>query len=457
VFITPVVLWTDACLFFLMTMVGGLLFYLHRYTLFGTQLVTVYQRPFHAIMMVVLLLYGLVGFLDSLHFKKDKDTRVVSVLDVLVAPLRVMETTYSAPFATHGYVKKSYRDADGVVRWHEPRLQHGGAHLNNPAVEKWPDVRQKALGGLYNGVGVWCVLFAVFVLLVAFKDRVSAWVSLKRLLLGEMKSPWRTVWATLLVVLAGVGLCEAWMGYYHIFGTDKVGEDVFYMAIKSIRTGLVIGSLTLVIMLPFAVFFGTVAGYFGGWVDDVIQYVYTTVSSVPGVLLIVASMLSLQVFMDKQAVAFGSMLERADLRLFLLCFVLGVTSWTGLCRLLRGETLKLRELAFVQAARALGVGSFGIIRRHIVPNLMHIILISVALDFSGLILAESILSYIGVGVDPASFSWGNMINASRLEMAREPVVWWTLTGAFFMMFFLVLAANLFADALRDALDPRRYR
>ena len=90
----------------------------------------------------------------------------------------------------------------------------------------------------------------------------------------------------------------------------------------------------------------------------------------------------------------------------------------------------------------------------IIPNITHIVLIVVVLDFSGLVLAEAVLSYVGVGVDPSTDSWGNMINGARLEMAREPMVWWSLMAAFSFMFILVLAANLFSDAVRDAFDPR---
>ena len=146
--------------------------------------------------------------------------------------------------------------------------------------------------------------------------------------------------------------------------------------------------------------------------------------------------------------------ERADLRLLALCLILGVTSWTGLCRLLRGEALKLRELEYVQAAQAFGVSQWRIMLRHILPNVMHIVLISVVMDFSGLVLAEAVLSYVGVGVDPSMISFGTMINAARLEMGREPMVWWSLASAFVFMLALVLAANLFADAVRDAFDPR---
>ena len=146
--------------------------------------------------------------------------------------------------------------------------------------------------------------------------------------------------------------------------------------------------------------------------------------------------------------------ERADFKFLALCFILGMTSWTGLCRLLRAETLKVSQLDYVQAARAFGVRHGRIIGRHILPNVTHIILIALVLDFSGFVLAEAVLSYIGVGVDPSMASWGNMINEARAELSREPVVWWSVAAAFVLMFILVLAANLFADKVRDAFDPR---
>jgi ABC-type dipeptide/oligopeptide/nickel transport system permease subunit len=240
----------------------------------------------------------------------------------------------------------------------------------------------------------------------------------------------------------------------HILGTDKVGQDVFYQTLKSIRTGLVIGTLTTLITLPFAIIFGMFAGYFRGWADDAIQYIYTTLSSIPDVLLIAAAILAWQLFMLNHPESFPTLLQRADIRLLTLCIILGVTSWTGLCRVLRGETLKLREMEYVQAARALGVTPWRILVKHILPNLMHLVLILVVMDFSVLVLAEAVLTYVGVGVDPTTMSWGNMINAARLELAREPMVWWPLLAAFLFMFPLVICANLFADAIRDALDPR---
>ena len=233
-----------------------------------------------------------------------------------------------------------------------------------------------------------------------------------------------------------------------------MGQDVLYLTLKSIRTALVIGTITTLVMLPFAVALGIMAGYFGGWVDDVIQYLYTTLNSIPGVLLIAAAVLMMQVVIDNHAEWFTTAAERADARLLALCFILGVTSWTGLCRLLRGETLKLRELEYVQAAQAFGVTNARIMARHLLPNVMHIVLIAVVMDFSGLVLAEAVLSYVGIGVDPNTISFGTMINTARMELSREPVVWWSLAAAFVFMFVLVLAANLFSDAVRDAFDPR---
>jgi ABC-type dipeptide/oligopeptide/nickel transport system permease subunit len=240
----------------------------------------------------------------------------------------------------------------------------------------------------------------------------------------------------------------------HLLGTDKVGQDVFYLSLKSIRTGLLIGSLTTLVMLPFALGLGIAAGYFGGRIDDAIQYLYTTLNSIPGVLLIAAAVLVVQVQIEAHAELFNTAAARSDVRLLALCAILGVTGWTGLARLLRAEALKLRELEFVQAARAFGVTDARILLRHLLPNVMHLVLITVVIDFSGLVLAEAVLSYVGVGVDPGMISFGNMINGARLELAREPVVWWQLAAAFVFMFVLVLAANLFADQVRDALDPK---
>ena len=238
--------------------------------------------------------------------------------------------------------------------------------------------------------------------------------------------PWSVILVTIGLVLLVAALIVLLAGHYHVLGTDKVGQDVLYLSLKSIRTGLVIGTLTTLVTLPLALLLGIMAGYLGGRIDDVIQYLYTTLNSIPGVLLIAAAVLMTQVYMDTHPELFETVSHRADFRLLFLCIILGVTSWTGLCRLLRGEALKLRELEYIQAAQAFGVPKLRIITRHILPNVMHIVLIAIVMDFSGLVLAEAVLSYVGVGVDPSMISFGTMINSARLEMAREPMVWWSL-------------------------------
>jgi peptide/nickel transport system permease protein len=262
-----------------------------------------------------------------------------------------------------------------------------------------------------------------------------------------------TATALLLVVGVIIGLASG----YHVLGTDRTGNDVLYQALKSVRTAFVIGSLATLATLPLAMALGIMAGYFKGAVDEAIQYVYTVLSSVPNVLLIAACVLMVQVYIDQHADRFATGAERADLKLFLLCVILGVTGWASLCRLLRGETLKLRELDYVQAATAFGVGPWRIMARHILPNVMHLVLITTVLSFSELILYEAVLTYVGVGVDPSMNSFGGMINLARSEMSRDPLVWWSFAAAFGFMVTMVLAANLFADGVRDAFDPRSRR
>ena len=260
--------------------------------------------------------------------------------------------------------------------------------------------------------------------------------------------------ATLLAMAMLIGWIAALWPWYHPFGTDRTGNDVLFQALKSIRTAVVIGSLATIATLPLAIALGILAGYFKGWVDDLIQYFYTVLSSIPPILLVAAFVLLVNVYIDQNADAFETGVERAEFRLFLLTLILGVTGWSTLCRLLRAETLKLAELEYVQAAHAFGVSHWRIMRRHILPNVMHLVLIVAVLDFSALVLYEAVLSYVGVGVDPNSSSFGSMINLARSEMSRDPVVWWNLATAFTFMLALVLSANLVADAVREAFDPR---
>jgi peptide/nickel transport system permease protein len=415
--------------------------------------------------VVVLALFAAVGLADSLHYHPllpatqpgaapvySVETR--SLLDLLLTPLRTRpEKTYSAPLAIRAYAKETVELRGGEVRREYPRLRFGGRHVADEAGRD-RDVLRTLLAGVALGAVIWVAVATLWIAFLARRRRLSWPMMTRRILRHEAGTAWLAVFVTLLII-ALVVAPVAWLAAsYHVLGTDKVGQDVLYLTLKSVRTALVIGTLTTLIMLPFAVLLGIAAGYLRGWVDDVIQYVYTTLNSIPAVLLIVAAVLMVQVYIDSHPERFPSALERADLRLLFLCIILGVTTWTSLARLLRGETLKLRELDYIQAARAFGVGHARIMTRHILPNVMHIVLISLVLDFSSLVLTEAVLSYIGVGVDPTMNSFGTLINSARLEMSRDPMVWWTLAAAFLFMFVLVLAANLLADAVRDAFDPR---
>ncbi len=463
--IKPVVLWTDALVFILVAFVFGFILYARSKQHLRAPWREVVRSRMAMASLVVLGVYTTVGLLDSVHFRKalpihagqqevQYSGEVLSLLDELLGNMRTqVEKTYSAPFAIHLFSKEAVIGEGGEQYRAYPRLIYGGAHLTRPE-QKAADIAMRSGRALLQAIGVTMGFVVLLAIWLGKRSGSSFRIAMRHVLNGAAEVPWRTVLVVLFLFAFVAALTANLADAYHVFGTDKVGKDVLYQTIKSIRTGLVIGTLTTLVMLPFAVILGMLAGYFRGWVDDVIQYLYTTLNSIPAVLLIAAAVLMMQVYMDNHPEMFETMAERADLRLLFLCLILGITSWTGLCRLLRGETLKLRELDYVQAANAFGVRKTKVLLRHLLPNLLHLVLIAVVIDFSGLVLAEAVLSYVGVGVDPTTMSWGNMINRARLELAREPMVWWSLLAAFIFMFTLVLAANLFSDAVRDAFDPR---
>ncbi len=222
----------------------------------------------------------------------------------------------------------------------------------------------------------------------------------------------------------------------HVLGTDILGRDVLYLSLKGARVALLIGGLTSLIAIPLALIFGVGAGYFGGRFDDFVFFLISTLSSMPNLLLLIALIM---------------VMGRGT---FSVCIALAVTGWVGFCRLARAETLKLRELDYVQAARALGVSEWTIVLKHILPNLAHLIVITFVLMFSGLVLSEAVLSWLGIGVDG---SWGQMIDGARNELSRDPVIWWNIGAAGGALFGLILAVNTVGDAIRDVLDPRTLR
>jgi peptide/nickel transport system permease protein len=462
-----VLLWTDAVLW---AMVAALAVYGWRVAHSPNLKATwwkVARDPSGLCAGIVLAVFALITLADSVHFRRALPpaagspatapvyyaTSTESLLDlVLAGPVNNRESSYSAPLATHGFSKEAVAVGNTIVRDHA-RLRHGGAHLADPQADWAADVALRSAGGAAGGMAF--ALLATLLTAWAVRRRHGGLTpALRDIAADRTHMPLRAALITLLMIGLVLGPVFALMGHYHVFGTDRTGNDVLVQALKSVRTAFVIGTLASLATLPFAVVLGILAGYFRGWVDELIQYFYTLLSSVPNVLLIAACVLMVQVFLDKHPEMFETGSERSDLKIFLLCVVLGLTGWATLCRLVRGETLKLRELEFVQAATAFGVGHGRIMARHIAPNVMHLVLITTVLNFSDLILYEAVLTYVGVGVDPSMNSFGGMINLSRSEMSRDPVVWWSFAAAFGFMVTLVLAANLFADGVRDAFDPR---
>lgn len=231
-----------------------------------------------------------------------------------------------------------------------------------------------------------------------------------------------------------IGPAYAPPGRDFLMGTDVLGRSVMERLMHGTRIALVVGLVSTGIAIPIGIFFGLLAGYFRKTVDEVIVWFYTTVDSVPYILLVLA----LALVLGKGMVS--------------MCIAIGITSWVSTCRVVRGEVIRQKELEYVQAARGLGAGHARILFRHILPNVMHLVLIQASLLFVGAVKSEVILSYLGVGVQNQP-SWGVMIDDARIELVGRGA-WWQFAAATGAMFVLLLAFNIFNDALRDALDPK---
>ena len=452
----PVLLWSDTLVYLMVAALVGFVVSIRRNPETCARWREVFATRLGMVTFVIIMGYVSIALLDSLHFRKALppteghtnqqvfySNQVYSVLDLMLGEMGENdERTYSAPFALKSFVKENQHTDDGGMVRDYPDLKHAGSHLAT-ADDKTGDIASNSLIALGKGLFISAILIGLHWLWRRKKTSVNG---------SEL--PWKSAYITLTITICLLAWLIELGNLYHVMGTDQAGNDTLYKTLKSIRTGILIGTLATVIMMPIAIVFGISAGYFKGWVDDIIQYLYTTLSSIPGILLIAASVLLFQVFIDNNPDFFEVGLEKADAKFLGLCFILGVTSWAGLCRMLRAETLKISQLEYVQAAHAFGVSHWRILMRHILPNVMPIILITFVLDFSGLVLAEAVLSYIGVGIDPAMASWGNMINMARTELSRDPVVWWNLIAALLFMFTLVLATNLFSDLVNDAFNPK---
>jgi peptide/nickel transport system permease protein len=219
----------------------------------------------------------------------------------------------------------------------------------------------------------------------------------------------------------------------HWCGTDYLGRDVFWRTVYGVRTAMYVGLLAGVISIVVGVVLGALGGYFGGWLDAFVVWIYSTFAAMPTLLFILT---------------FALLLGRGLTPVYI---GIGITSWVGLCRVVRAEFMRLRDLPYVQAARVQGVGDGRLIWRHILPNTLHLVIVFFTLRFSLAVMTEVIVSFLGLGVQLEP-SWGVMIAEAKERLWQG--VWWELAAATAAMFGLVLALNVLGDALRDLLDPR---
>ena len=241
----------------------------------------------------------------------------------------------------------------------------------------------------------------------------------------------------------------------HWLGTDYLGRDCFFRALGGIATAVKVGVTASVIAAVIGVTLGLLSGYYGGRIDSFIMWLYSTFAAMPTLLFILAfallftkDYLAEELVMPLKVCAKMLNTEPGMLAVYL---AIGLTGWVALCRVTRAETMKLKNHTFVQAAKVSGVSNRVIIFKHILPNIMHLVIIYFTLRFAYAVMTEVLVSYLGLGVQNAP-SWGIMISDGQERLWRG--VWWEVAAASGFMFILVLSLNLLGDGLRDITDPK---
>jgi peptide/nickel transport system permease protein len=219
----------------------------------------------------------------------------------------------------------------------------------------------------------------------------------------------------------------------YIFGSDEVGRSQIVRLLYGGQVSLFVGFMAAFMNLTIGVGLGLLAGYFRGRIDDVITWFITTLNSIPVIFLLII----ITALFSPGAVT--------------LTVIIGVLFWTGITNFVRGQTFALREREFITAAHTIGVPNSRIMLRHILPNVLPLIFVLLAIDIGSIILAESALSYLGLGIMPPTPSWGNMLSNASAYFNRAP---WLVVSPGGMIFLTVLCLYLIGDGLRDALDPR---